>query len=203
MKRTIPMYERVLAGKTMNASVEERPAYRIATTRKPESCEPRFGSRMASYLLVIELESVKRLDEYDVEWFEGELLRRLRDRVIAKPGVTEGEIGGYDLWAGKYDYGGTDVDCSLLFGKARYENVLAEILTELYGEEGASGQITGVTLGTLGELYGGMWLLLIADVFRSDEQRARFASEVLGLNEEEWADVLRVTTMVSTKYFGQ
>lgn len=54
MKRTIPMYERVLAGKTMNASVEERPAYRIATTRKPESCEPRFGSRMASYLLVIE-----------------------------------------------------------------------------------------------------------------------------------------------------
>lgn len=100
MKRTIPMYERLLAGKTMNASVEERPAYRIAPTRKPESCEPRFGSRMASYLLVIELESVKRLDEFDVEWFEGELLRRLRDRVIAKPGVTEGEIGGYDLWAG-------------------------------------------------------------------------------------------------------
>lgn len=149
-QRTIPMYERVLAGKTMNASVEERPAYRIASTRKPENCEPRFGSRMASHLLVIELESVKRRDEFDVEWFEGELLRRLRDRVIAKPGVTEGEIGGYDLWAGKYDYGGTDVDCSLLFGKVRYQNILAEILTELYGEEGASGEITGVTLGTLG-----------------------------------------------------
>lgn len=93
---------------------------------------------------------MKRIDEYDVEWFEGELLRRLRDRVIAKRGVTEGEISAYDLWAGKYDYGGTDVDCSLLFGKARYQNILAEILTELYGEEGASGQITGVTLGTLG-----------------------------------------------------
>lgn len=53
------------------------------------------------------------------------------------------------------------------------------------------------------ELYGGMWLLLIADVFRSDEQRARFANEVVGLSEEEWADVLRVTTMVSTRYFGQ
>lgn len=149
-QRTIPMYERVLVGKTMNASVEERPAYRIVSGRKPESCEPRFGSRMASHLLVLELESVKRLDEFDVEWFEGELLRRLRDRVIAKPGVTEGEIGGYDLWAGKYDYGGTDVDCSLLFGKARYQNILAEILTELYGEEGVSGQITAVTLGTLG-----------------------------------------------------
>lgn len=53
------------------------------------------------------------------------------------------------------------------------------------------------------ELYGGMWLLLIADVFRDDDQRARFASEVVSLNEEEWADVLRITTMVSERYFGQ
>lgn len=53
------------------------------------------------------------------------------------------------------------------------------------------------------ELYGGMWLLLIADVFRSEGVRARFASEVVGMTEEEWQDVLRVTTMVSERYFGQ
>ncbi len=171
------MYERVFAAKTMNASVEERPAYRIASTRNPESSEPRFGSRMASYLLVVELESVKRLDEFDVEWFEGELLRRLRDRVIAKPGVTEGEIGGYDLWAGKYDYGGTDVDCSLLFGKVRYQNILAEILTELYGEEGASGQITGVTLGTLGVLWPVRIVNRAQPKHRAKKRRRRAADE--------------------------
>lgn len=53
------------------------------------------------------------------------------------------------------------------------------------------------------ELYGGMWLLLIADIFRSEDDRARFASEVVGLNEDEWKDVLRITTMVSERYFGQ
>lgn len=53
------------------------------------------------------------------------------------------------------------------------------------------------------ELYGGMWLLLIADIFRSEGDRARFANEVVGLNDGEWKDVLRVTTMVAQKYFGQ
>jgi hypothetical protein len=53
------------------------------------------------------------------------------------------------------------------------------------------------------ELYGGIWLLLITDIFRSEGGRARFASEVVGLTEEEWKDVLRVTTMVSARYFGQ
>lgn len=53
------------------------------------------------------------------------------------------------------------------------------------------------------ELYGGMWLLLMADIFRSEGDRARFANEVGGLNEEEWKDVLRITTMVSERYFGQ
>lgn len=177
MKRhTIPLYERVLAGKTMNASVEERPAYRIVSTQKPEVCEPRFGSRIASFLLIVELSAVKRLDELDVDWFEGELLRRLRDRVIAKPGVTEGAIGGYDLWAGKYDYGGTDVDCSLLFGKARYQNILAEILTELYSEEGASGQITGLTLGVFGVTWPVRVVEPAAAKRRAKKRRARFAS---------------------------
>jgi hypothetical protein len=48
-----------------------------------------------------------------------------------------------------------------------------------------------------------MWLLLIADVFQTEDGQARFASEVVGLNEEEWRDVLRVTTMVAERYFGQ
>ncbi len=52
------------------------------------------------------------------------------------------------------------------------------------------------------ELYGGLWLLLIADTFRDDGDRARFASEVLKITEDEWKDILRITSLVSERYFG-
>ena len=146
--RHTPQYDRVLVGKSINAQVEERPAFRLTSPSPPDKHEPRFGTRLASYLLILELSMLRRLDEYDVEWFEGELLRRLRDHFVTKPGTTEGEIGGYDLWAGKYDYGGTDIDCSLHFGKRRYQELLTEILSALFQEEGASGQITAIVLKT-------------------------------------------------------
>jgi hypothetical protein len=59
--------------------------------------------------------------------------------------------------------------------------------------------ISGITPA---ELYGGLWLLLIADTFRNDGDRARFASEVLKITEDEWKDILRVTTLLSERYFG-
>jgi hypothetical protein len=38
---------------------------------------------------------------------------------------------------------------------------------------------------------------------RSEGDRARFANEVVGLDEEEWKDVLRVTTIFSERCFGE
>ncbi len=52
------------------------------------------------------------------------------------------------------------------------------------------------------ELYGALWLIIIADTFRDQGDRARFASEVLEVTEEEWKDILRVTSLVSERYFG-
>lgn len=55
---------------------------------------------------------------------------------------------------------------------------------------------------TAAELYGGLWLLLIADTFRDEGDRARFAAEVLEITEGEWKDILRITSLVSERYFG-
>jgi hypothetical protein len=55
---------------------------------------------------------------------------------------------------------------------------------------------------TPAEFYGALWLLLILDVYRDEPEGARFATEVIQLTKEEWQDVLRITLLVSEKYFG-
>jgi hypothetical protein len=45
-------------------------------------------------------------------------------------------------------------------------------------------------------------LLLLLDVYRYEAEGARFATEVVQLTKEEWEDVLRITLVVSEKYFG-
>jgi hypothetical protein len=76
----------------------------------------------------------------------------------------------------------------------------AEILLKPRGAVYAMADpISGITPA---ELYGALWLLLIADTFRDDRDRARFASEVLKITENEWKDILRVTSLVSERYFG-
>lgn len=93
-------------------------------------------------------------------------------------------------------------------GTSRREYVLrmrrfaraAEILLKPRGAVFAMADpISGVTAA---ELYGGLWLLLIADTFRDEGHRARFANEVLKLTEDEWRDVLRITSLVADRYFG-
>lgn len=93
-------------------------------------------------------------------------------------------------------------------GKSRKEYVhrirrfarAAEVLLKPSGALYAMADpISGITAA---ELYGALWLLLIADTFRNDGDRARFASEVLELTEDEWKDILRVTSLVSERYFG-
>ena len=76
----------------------------------------------------------------------------------------------------------------------------AEVLLKPRGAVYAMADpISGITSA---ELYGALWLLLIADTFRDDGDRARFASEVLEITEDEWKDILRVTSLVSERYFG-
>lgn len=76
----------------------------------------------------------------------------------------------------------------------------AEILLKPRGAVFAMADpINGITAA---ELYGGLWLLLIADLFRDDGHRARFANEVLEITEAEWKDILRITSLVSERYFG-
>lgn len=76
----------------------------------------------------------------------------------------------------------------------------AEVLLKPRGAVYAMADpISGITPA---ELYGALWLLLIADTFRDDGDRARFASEVLEITEDEWKDILRITSLVSERYFG-
>jgi len=141
--RSIPAYDRQQARKSLNAQVEERPSFRIVAARDRHA--PRLGTKLASCLLILELSMVRSLDGYDVEWFEGELLRRLREHYAAA-GVTEGELGTFDLWAGMYDYEGTDGECVMKLGKRRFQQCLMDILSGLYREEGATGDITALAL---------------------------------------------------------
>jgi hypothetical protein len=76
----------------------------------------------------------------------------------------------------------------------------AEILLKPRGAVFAMADpVNGITAA---ELYGGLWLLLIADLFRDEGHRARLAYEVLEITEDEWKDILRITTLVSERYFG-
>lgn len=76
----------------------------------------------------------------------------------------------------------------------------AEILLKPRGAVLAmADRMNGITPA---ELYGGLWLLLISDTFRDEGGRARFAAEVLEITEDEWKDILRITSLVSERYFG-
>lgn len=76
----------------------------------------------------------------------------------------------------------------------------AEVLLKPRGAVYAMADpISGITPA---ELYGALWLLLIADTFRDDGDRARFASDVFEITEDEWKDILRITSLVSERYFG-
>jgi len=59
-----------------------------------------------------------------------------------------------------------------------------------------------LTSYTEAEFYGALWLLLIGDLFRNEPEGARFAAEVIDLGEKDCKDLLRITLIVSEKYFG-
>ena len=52
------------------------------------------------------------------------------------------------------------------------------------------------------EFYGGLWLVLIGDLFRDEADRARFAADVIDLEEADCKELIRLALVVSEKYFG-
>jgi DNA-binding Lrp family transcriptional regulator len=87
-----------------------------------------------------------------------------------------------------------------LLGRLRRFVRVAEILLKPHRD----ARPLAIALGsyTEAEFYGALWLLLILDVYRDDPEGARFATEVVQLTKEEWEDVLRLTLLISEKYFG-
>jgi hypothetical protein len=106
----------------------------------------RFGSAQANALLLLEIGSVRKICSFDIEWYEGLFLRRLRERLFAEPNYTEPYQDGYDHVANTYQYDWIDLEAVLTLGKRRYYAILLSLLKEFIAEEGATGAIARVAL---------------------------------------------------------
>src|ERR1041384_2042906 len=78
--------DQVYATKSLNARVSPPPPERcIATVPLPPEYRARFGIRHAAALVTLELGATRRMDGFDAEWYEAEVLRRVRARLLADP----------------------------------------------------------------------------------------------------------------------
>ncbi|HYR29747.1 MAG TPA: hypothetical protein VEU30_14860, partial [Thermoanaerobaculia bacterium] len=110
------------------ATVAENPRYVV-----------RFGSRMATMLLLLELGAHRQLDGFDAEWFEAEFLYRLRQRLADFDGF---DPSTFDWHCHQFQYESIDLDLLIEIGKRKYRKVLLEVLRALYDEEGLGSEIT-------------------------------------------------------------
>jgi len=106
----------------------------------------RFGSAQANALVLLEIGVTRRLCSFDVEWFEGLFLRRLRERLFAEPRYTTSYQDGYDHVANTYQYDWIDLEAAITLGKKRYYAILLSVIKALIVEEGATGEIVRVAL---------------------------------------------------------
>ena len=106
----------------------------------------RFGSAQANALVLLEVGATRRLCGFDVEWFEGLFLRRLRERLFAEPRYTHSYQDGYDHVANTYQYDWIDLEAAITLGKKRYYAILLSVIKALIVEEGARGEIVRVAL---------------------------------------------------------
>jgi len=106
----------------------------------------RFGSAQANALVLLEIGATRRLCGFDVEWFEGLFLRRLRERLFAEPRYTHPYRDGYDQVANTYQYDWIDLEAAITLGKKRYYAILLSVIKALIVEEGAAGEIVRVAL---------------------------------------------------------
>lgn len=118
---------------------------RRAAVPEPERSVARFGSRLASALLILELGAARRIrDDFDAEWYEGEFLYRLRNVLFSEPGFDEGSQASYDSHARFYQYAAIDMEALLVMPRGRYRDILVEVLRSLYRDERLGSRITRV-----------------------------------------------------------
>ena len=137
----------VYAWKTPNARVWP-PAERVMPREGflQERHFVRFGSAQANALLLLELAAMRRLTGFDVEWYEGLFLRRLRERLFAEPGYDAPYQDSFDHVANTYQYDWIDLEAAMTIGKRRYYTLLIAVMKEIATEEGATGTIAKVAL---------------------------------------------------------
>lgn len=104
----------------------------------------RVGARERDSLL--ELGASRKLDAFDVEWYEGLFLRRLRHRLFAMPGYDAAYRESFDTVANTYQYDWVDLEAVMVMGKRRYYAHLIGTVKEIVVEAGASGEIARVAL---------------------------------------------------------
>jgi len=132
---------------TFERSTNARPVDRIARVypHRPTSKKyvPRFGSRMANALLLLELGEHRKLNSgWDSEWYQGEFLARLLARLFADPDVSAGAHNPLKWDAHLYQYETIDLEALLFISRRRYRDILLSVLRSLYDEEGLGGPIT-------------------------------------------------------------
>ncbi len=137
----------VYAWKTPNARVWPEPERTIPWEGfHEERYFVRFGSAHANALLLLEIGSARKLDSFDIEWYEGLFLRRLREKLFAEPRYEQPYKDGYDHVANTYQYDWIDLEAAITLGKRRYYAILLSLLKEFIAEEGATGAIARVAL---------------------------------------------------------
>lgn len=99
----------------------------------------RFGSRMATMLLLLEFGARDPLEAYDANWFQGEYLYRLRQRLTA---FDRFNSSTFDWHCQQFQYESIDLDALMEIGKREYRKVLLEVLRTLYDEERLGSKIT-------------------------------------------------------------
>jgi hypothetical protein len=103
----------------------------------------RFGSRMATTLLILELGALRRMDEFDAGWYEAEFLYRLRQRLTQLDWFDAHRQSVFDYDCRQFQYETIDLDVLLDIGKREYTKLLlGGILRVLYDEEGLGSEIT-------------------------------------------------------------
>jgi hypothetical protein len=108
----------------------------------------RFGSRMATMLLLLELGAQRRMDEFDADWYQAELLSRLRLRLMEFEWFDAHRQSVFDYDCLQFQYETIDIGVLLDIGKRDYTKLLLGILRALYDEEGLGSEITIATCRT-------------------------------------------------------
>jgi predicted RNase H-like HicB family nuclease len=143
-----PRADHVYPIKSVNARVWPRPTERMrrTVTENPRHIA-RFGIGYALAIMRLDFYGVRRADEFDIEWYEGELMSRLCERLCQIPDLHVERWKDHLYWlANTYQTESLDLAVVLEIGKKRYYRVLFAILKELYEEEGIAGEIAAFVL---------------------------------------------------------